>query len=141
MSQIHIMLPNISTATVHRQGTGHKRCPARARRANVPPQKRSAKDRSRSQHHQDLNIIRTLIKNKKFKKKTEHAKRALHGKKCTYIIAYGLFTKKSAPKIKVKTTISELYMYSLSSEYGGAFSAVRAQCNYLGVWPYWRPTL
>ena len=31
------MLPNISTATVHRQGTGHKRCPARARRANVPP--------------------------------------------------------------------------------------------------------
>ena len=31
------MLPNISTTTVHRQGTGHKRCPARARRANVPP--------------------------------------------------------------------------------------------------------
>ena len=31
------MLPNISTATVHRWGTGHKRCPARARRANVPP--------------------------------------------------------------------------------------------------------
>ena len=31
------MLPNISTATVHRQGTGHKRCPAHARRANVPP--------------------------------------------------------------------------------------------------------
>ena len=35
--QIHIMLPNISTATVHRWGTGHKRCPAHARRANVPP--------------------------------------------------------------------------------------------------------
>ena len=31
------MLPNISTATVHRWGTGHKRCPARARRTNVPP--------------------------------------------------------------------------------------------------------
>ena len=31
------MLPNISTATVHRQGTGHKRCPVRARRANVSP--------------------------------------------------------------------------------------------------------
>ena len=31
------MLPNISTAIVHRWGTGHKRCPARARRANVPP--------------------------------------------------------------------------------------------------------
>ena len=24
---------------------------------------------------------------------------------------------------------------------GGALSAVRAQCNYLGVWPYWRPML
>ena len=34
---IHIMLPNISTATVHQWGTGHKRCPARARRTNVPP--------------------------------------------------------------------------------------------------------
>ena len=33
--QIHTMLPNISTATVHRWGTGHKRC--LARRANVPP--------------------------------------------------------------------------------------------------------
>ena len=31
------MLPNISTATVHRWGTGHKRCPARALRTNVPP--------------------------------------------------------------------------------------------------------
>ena len=26
--EIHIMLPNISTATVHQWGTGHKRCPA-----------------------------------------------------------------------------------------------------------------
>ena len=24
---------------------------------------------------------------------------------------------------------------------GGALSAVHAQCNYLGVWPYWRPML
>ena len=24
---------------------------------------------------------------------------------------------------------------------GGALSAVRARCNYLGVWPYWRPML
>ena len=24
---------------------------------------------------------------------------------------------------------------------GGALSAVRAQCNYLGVWLYWRPML
>ena len=24
---------------------------------------------------------------------------------------------------------------------GGALSAVRAQCNHLGVWPYWRPIL
>ena len=31
------MLPNISTATVHRWGTGHKRCPANARRTNVSP--------------------------------------------------------------------------------------------------------
>ena len=24
---------------------------------------------------------------------------------------------------------------------GGTLSAVRAQCNYLGVWPYWSPML
>ena len=23
--------------------------------------------------------------------------------------------------------------------HGGTLSAVRAHCNYLGVWPYWRP--
>ena len=35
--QIHIKLPNISTARVHRWGTGHKKCPARAWRTSVPP--------------------------------------------------------------------------------------------------------
>ena len=28
-----------------------------------------------------------------------------------------------------------------TEEVGGALSAVRAQCNYLGVWPYRRPML
>ena len=44
--QIHTMLPNISTATVHRWGTGHKKCRARAQRANVPPEHPSVRDMS-----------------------------------------------------------------------------------------------
>ena len=29
----------------------------------------------------------------------------------------------------------------LNGRKGGALSAVRTQCNYLGLWPYWSPIL
>ena len=41
---------------------------------------------------------------------------------------------------KCRTNLSAQILQTIAI-LGGAPSAVRAQCNYLGVWPYYRPIL